>query len=169
MEPPIYKAEILTPAGTLRVAATNRGACALILPGVAKPKERVARLFALAGRGPAEHPVLEPLLAACSRYFAGKPEALEGQPVDWTLLTAFQRRVYQSARTIPPGEVRSYGWLARRIGKPGSARAVGRALATNPVPLIVPCHRVVAADGSLSGFTAGVAWKQKLLGMERLR
>jgi methylated-DNA-[protein]-cysteine S-methyltransferase len=169
MEPIIYRGEILTPAGTMRVAATDRGACALILPGVAEPKERVARLLALARLGPAEHPILEPLLAACSRYFAGKPEALEGQPVDWSLLTPFQRQVYQAARTIPPGEVRPYGWVAQRMSKPSAARAVGRALAMNPVPLLIPCHRVVAADGSLRGFTAGIAWKQKLLEMERLR
>ncbi len=91
---------------------------------------------------------------------------MEGQPVDWSLLTAFQRSVYQVACAIPPGTVRSYGWVAERLGKPRAARAVGQALAANPVPLLVPCHRVVASDGSLGGFTAGIAWKQQLLEME---
>lgn len=163
----VYKSEILTPAGTLRVAVTDRGACALILPGVAEPKVRVAKLMAAARPGPMEHPILQPLLAACSRYFTGNPDALEGQSVDWTLLSDFQRKVYQLARTIPPGKVRSYGWIAEKLGKPRAARAVGQALASNPVPLVVPCHRIIAADGSLGGFTGGLPWKNKLLEIER--
>jgi O-6-methylguanine DNA methyltransferase len=162
-----FKDEILTPAGTIQVAATDRGACALLLPGVEEPKRRVAELLAEARRGPAEHPILQALLAALSTYFAGKPEALEGQPVDWSFLTEFQQSVYQTARGIPPGEVQPYRWVAERVGKPRAARAVGQALASNPVPLIVPCHRVVASDGSLGGFTGGLAWKQRLLEMER--
>ena len=153
----------------MRVAATDRGACAIVLPGVAEPKKQVARLLAEGKRAPSEHRVLQALLAACSTYFAGKPEHLEGQPVDWSLVTDFQQRVYQAARTIPPGRVESYQWVAQRIGNPQAARAVGQALASNPVPLIVPCHRVVASDGSLGGFTAGLPWKTRLLEMEAQR
>ena len=69
--------------------------------------------------------------------------------------------------TIPPGEVASYGEVARRVGVPKGARAVGQVLACNPVPLFVPCHRVIAADGSLGGFGGGLALKRRLLNHER--
>lgn len=167
LEPTIYGVEVPTPSGTLRVAATDRGACALVLPGVVAPKRRVARILALARPGPPDHPILEPLQAACRAYFDGEARALDDQPVDWSFATPFQARVYRVARTIPPGTVRSYKWVAQQAGSPRGARAVGRALAANPVPLVVPCHRVVASNGSLGGFTAGLAWKRKLLALER--
>ncbi|MFQ5893667.1 MAG: methylated-DNA--[protein]-cysteine S-methyltransferase [Nitrospinota bacterium] len=166
MEPIIYHAEIPTSTGTLQIAATDRGACALVLPEVEEPKARVARLLSRARPGPADHPILLALLNAGSRYFNGEPEAFEGLPVDWSFVTAFQKRVYAVARTIPSGEVRSYGWVATHMGRPGAARAVGQALAANPVPLVVPCHRVVATDGSLGGYSAGIPFKRKLLALE---
>ncbi|HSJ33521.1 MAG TPA: methylated-DNA--[protein]-cysteine S-methyltransferase [Acidimicrobiia bacterium] len=88
------------------------------------------------------------------------PRALEeGRPGDLPLdlrtVTEFRRQVLQVAATIPRGEVRSYGWLARRIGKPQATRAVGSAMATNPVPLIVPCHRVVRSDGHIGAYSLG--------------
>lgn len=88
------------------------------------------------------------------------PRALEeGRPGDLPLdlraVTPFRRRVLDTAATIPKGEVRSYGWLARRIGKPQASRAVGSAMATNPVPLIVPCHRVVRSDGHIGAYSLG--------------
>lgn len=88
------------------------------------------------------------------------PRALEqGRPGDLPLdldrVTPFRRRVLEEAGTIPRGEVRSYGWLARRLGKAGAARAVGSAMATNPVPLIIPCHRVVRSDGHIGAYSLG--------------
>lgn len=82
----------------------------------------------------------------------GRPGDL---PLDLTGVTPFRRRVMEAAATIPRGEVRSYGWLARRVGRPQASRAVGSAMATNPVPLIVPCHRVVRADGRLGAYSLG--------------
>lgn len=82
----------------------------------------------------------------------GRPGDL---PLDLTAVTPFRRRVLEQATTIPRGEVRSYGWLARHVGKPGAARAVGSAMATNPVPLIVPCHRVVRSDGHIGAYSLG--------------
>lgn len=81
-------------------------------------------------------------------------------------LSVFQRRVLKLCARIRPGSVRTYGWLATTLGCPNSARAVGQALAANPVPLLVPCHRVVGAGGLLGGFTGGLAWKEFLLGRE---
>lgn len=83
---------------------------------------------------------------------AGKPGDL---PLDLSSVTPFRRRVLVQATTIPRGEVRSYGWLAHHIGKPGAARAVGSAMAGNPVPLIVPCHRVVRSDGHIGAYSLG--------------
>lgn len=98
--------------------------------------------------------------------FAGK-----SQPMQLKLLmvgTAFQHSVWQILLKIPAGEVLSYGEVARRIGSPKAARAVGTACGANPIPLLVPCHRVVASDGSLGGFGGGLKIKQKLLDAESM-
>jgi methylated-DNA-[protein]-cysteine S-methyltransferase len=100
-------------------------------------------------------------------YFSGQRASFD-LPLDLRSMTAFQRAVLSSIQEIPAGATISYGGLARRIGKPGSARAVGRALGSNPVPIIIPCHRVLAADGSLGGYSGrgGVGTKQALLELE---
>ncbi len=100
-----------------------------------------------------------------SAYFAGKlrsfdlPLVLEGTP--------FQTAVWQALRAIPYGAVVSYGEIARRIGKPKAARAVGAANRRNPLPIVVPCHRVIGSDGSLTGFGGGLSVKKALLDLER--
>jgi methylated-DNA-[protein]-cysteine S-methyltransferase len=98
---------------------------------------------------------------------AGGPAKLESVDVDLEACESFDRRVYALTRAIPAGETRTYGELARRLGEP-DARAVGAALARNPVPIIVPCHRVIAADGGLRGFSApgGIETKRRLLEIE---
>jgi methylated-DNA-[protein]-cysteine S-methyltransferase len=97
----------------------------------------------------------------------GEPADLASVPLDLGRAEPFDRRVYALAREIPAGETRTYGELARQLGEP-DARAVGAALARNPVPLVVPCHRVIAADGDLRGFSApgGIATKRRLLQIE---
>ncbi len=105
-------------------------------------------------------------------YFAGEPVDFRREPaVALDPAGSFVRTVLQTCRKIPAGETTTYGELAVRIGHPGAARAVGSALAQNPVPLIVPCHRVLRTDGSLGGFSApgGLTTKQKLLDHERPR
>lgn len=97
---------------------------------------------------------------------------LAGQRRDFTLPveakgTAFQQVVWSSLQRIPFGQTRSYGEIAADIGRPGAARAVGRANGTNPVCLVVPCHRVVGADGSLTGFAFGATLKRRLLELEQ--
>lgn len=79
----------------------------------------------------------------------------------------FDRRVWAAAREIPYGDVITYGELAAQIGKPGAARAVGQALGRNPIPVIVPCHRILRANGELGGFGCGLHWKVKLLELEK--
>ncbi|KUI26295.1 cysteine methyltransferase [Mycobacterium sp. IS-1742] len=81
--------------------------------------------------------------------------------------TAFQRRVWEALTTIPYGETRSYGEIARQIGAPGASRAVGLANGHNPIGIIVPCHRVIGSNGSLTGYGGGIERKRMLLGMEK--
>lgn len=95
----------------------------------------------------------------------GKPS---GVPIDWRGQTEFQRAVLEATRTIPPGEVRPYGWVARQIGRPAAVRAVGSALGQNPVPVLVACHRVIRSDGSLGQYRFGPTMKQSLLEAEGL-
>lgn len=87
-------------------------------------------------------------------------------PVDWSAGTTFQRKVWKAITKIPYGRLRSYQWVAVRVGGKQYARAVGMALGANPVPIVVPCHRIVAHDGSLGGFSCGLPLKRRLLKLE---
>jgi methylated-DNA-[protein]-cysteine S-methyltransferase len=112
-------------------------------------------------------PLAGGLVRQVRRYFEGRLSMFDLE-LDWSGATEFQRRVWKALVKIPYGETLTYGELARRIGRPGVARAVGRAVGANPIPLIVPCHRVVAAGGGLGGYSApgGVAVKRRLLDFE---
>ena len=158
-----------TPIGTCALVWGPGGIRAVNLPEATErqTRERVAR----------EHPSvreMEPpdrirqVAASVARLVEGGSEGLAEVPLDWGGVTPFQRRVYEAAREIPPGETRSYGELAMRMGSPGGARAVGHALGRNPFVLVVPCHRVLAANGGLGGFSAhgGVRTKRRLLDIE---
>ena len=106
------------------------------------------------------------LEARLERYFRGEDAPLDDElDLDGT---DFQRRAWEAARAIPRGETRSYGWIASAIGRPGAARAVGQAMRANPVPFIVPCHRVVGSGGAMRGYGGpdGVDMKMRLLAME---
>ena len=99
-------------------------------------------------------------------YFAGVIVDFREVPLDWAGGTPFQRAVWTAARDLPWGQTVSYGELARRIGTPGAARAVGAALGANPTAIVVPCHRVLAASAALGGFSSGLDWKRRLLTLE---
>ncbi len=98
-------------------------------------------------------------------YFSGGRVDFSDK-LDLSVVTDFQAKVYETSQLIPYGETRSYGWVAAQMNNPGAARAVGQALGRNPLPIIVPCHRVVADDGGLGGFTGGLETKRRLLNME---
>lgn len=98
-------------------------------------------------------------------YFAGERTRFD-LPLDLSELTEFQRRVLKGARRLGHGEVASYGELARGIGRPRAARAVGNALGRNPVAIVIPCHRVIRSDGGLGGYGGGVEYKEQLLRLE---
>lgn len=112
--------------------------------------------------GPPAPPLAGPLAVALHGYLHGVPLP-DDLPVSLTGLSAFTRAVLLACRAIPYGETRSYGELAASLGRPTAARAVGGALGRNPVPLVIPCHRVVGHAGDLTGFTGGLHWKRALL------
>lgn len=145
-----------SPIGVLTLTASEVG-----LSGVRFPEEGV--LLDETGRRPE-------LFAAAIRqldeYFAGVRSAFE-LPLDMEAGTAFQRSVWEEVATIPYGTTISYRELARRIGRPGHIRAAGGANARNPLPVVVACHRVIGADGSLTGYGGGLDRKRVLLELER--
>ncbi len=98
-------------------------------------------------------------------YFSGCKAAFPDE-LDLSRATAFQREVWGVVRLIPYGKTKSYSWVAKQVGKPSVVRAVGQALARNPLPVIVPCHRVVTNSGKLGGYSGGVEMKRKLLQLE---
>jgi methylated-DNA-[protein]-cysteine S-methyltransferase len=110
---------------------------------------------------------LAPIARQLSDYFDGTRANFD-LPVDLSRVTSFQLSVLQAARTIPTGTVWTYGQVARAIGKPRAGQAVGQALGRNPVPIVIPCHRVIAADGSLGGYSGGggLVSKRLLLNLE---
>jgi len=152
------------PLGTVFVAFNERGVSFLDL--AATPEEFAAHFEQRFGRPvlPTGDPPARLLGALDRALAAGRPGSLL---LDLDSVTPFQAAVLHKTAEIPAGEVRPYGWVAREIGKPGSGRAVGTALATNPVPLIVPCHRVVRSDGRFGRYSLGEeANKRRLLEAE---
>jgi O-6-methylguanine DNA methyltransferase len=107
------------------------------------------------------------LIHAVARFF--KTWSLDESRTDISALTTFEQAALRKAAQIPPGEVRSYSWIAREIGKPLAARAVGQAMARNPIALLYPCHRVVDASGSLHNYGYGIELKARILQMEGYR
>lgn len=105
------------------------------------------------------------LIQRCRIYFGGHRVTFPDQ-LDLSGATTFQRQVWEITRLIPYGETRSYAWVAEQIGQPRAVRAVGQALGKNPLPIIIPCHRVIASDGKLGGFSGGVEMKKRLLSLE---
>ncbi len=116
-------------------------------------------------------PVAQQAIAGVRRLLEGEREDLSAIPVDLSPLAEFECRVLEATRRIPCGETRTYGEIAAALGAPGAARAVGRALGRNPVPIVIPCHRVLAASGRSGGFSApgGVTTKMKMLRIECAR
>ena len=156
---------VICPMGRLLVAATEKGVCAVKIGGrEAGLVSDLRKEF----RGADLHqddPMLGDWVEALSRHLAGSLPELD-LPLD-IRATAFQRQVWEHLKTIPYGETRSYQQVASELGRPGGARAVGRACAANPVAVVVPCHRVVRRDGGLGGYRWGMERKAALLAQER--
>jgi methylated-DNA-[protein]-cysteine S-methyltransferase len=157
-----------TALGPIGLAWSSRGLVRLSLPD--RSREATLRRLGAAGGPEAEVPdMLVPTVEALRRYAEGAPEALAQVPVDLSgVADQFRLAIYAAARALGYGETTTYGELAARAGYPGLAREAGVALGTNPVPLVVPCHRILAAGGKPGGFSApgGTATKLRLLALE---
>lgn len=113
-------------------------------------------------------PLLADALNLFERYFRGE-QVQWSIPMDLSGGSDFDRKVWTAIEEIPYGGIRTYKWVAEKIGKPGATRAVGSALARNPIPVIIPCHRVIRSDGGLGGFSGGIEWKVNLLALEGIK
>jgi O-6-methylguanine DNA methyltransferase len=148
---------IPSPLGPLYVATSAKGLCSVDF-GVSEAdfKKRLDPL-ARTERNPA---ALAPIAEQLQAYFAGTRLRFDAS-LDLDQLTPFQASVLQTARRIPRGSVWTYGQVARTLGKPQASRAVGQALGRNPVPIVIPCHRVIASDGGLGGYSGGGGLESK--------
>jgi len=133
----------------------------------AATRQRLTALAPTAAEAPAP-PAVAAAIELIVAHVRGEPAALETIDLDMDGVPAFHRQVYEAARRIPRGHTVSYGELARALGKPGAARAIGQAMGANPFPIVVPCHRVLAAHRAAGGFSAhgGVETKARLLAAE---
>ncbi|MEU1707337.1 methylated-DNA--[protein]-cysteine S-methyltransferase [Streptomyces sp. NPDC005706] len=159
-----------TGIGPLMLAATREGLVNVVFHATDQVRERsLERLTARMGAEPVEDP-RSPLLGEAIRqleaYLAGTRHDFD-LPLDWSLISGFNRQVLRElASSVPYGTVVGYGDLAGRVGQPGGAQAVGAAMGANPLPVVVPCHRVVESDGGIGGFGGGLETKRKLLALE---
>ena len=161
----VYYTTMQSPVGPLLLAATERGLVRVAFGGSADAlraelaRRRVARPLVRSDDALAE-PARQ-----LEEYFAGRRRVFDLEP-DLRFATPFQRLVLGAASSIPAGAVSTYGDIARSIGQPGASRAVGQALGHNPVPIVIPCHRVLAGGGGMGGYTGGLEIKKRLLAIE---
>jgi methylated-DNA-[protein]-cysteine S-methyltransferase len=149
-----------SPVGRLKMVASDKGLTAILWEND-DPKR--VRLGPLTERP--DHPILIETERQLGEYFAGRLQSFS-VPLDFHG-TDFQKQIWAALLTIPFGETRSYGEIARAIGRPSASRAVGAANGRNPISIIAPCHRVLGSNGALIGFAGGLAAKDLLLGHER--
>src|SRR5436305_2428383 len=156
-----------SPLGPLLVAATPRGLACISYSQFRSEDETLERLAArLSPRVVGAPARRDDARRQLDEYFSGRLAEFS-LPIDWSLVGDFGRRVLGRTAEIPYGSVSTYGDVARAIGSPRAARATGNALGANPMPIVVPCHRVVASGGKLGGYTGGIERKQHLLTLER--
>lgn len=161
-----------TAIGTCAIAWSPAGVLRFALP---EPDPDATRTYILRRHRTYEIQEAEPtpdmaaIIEKIRAHLIGELDDLSEIPLDIATLNDFDRAVYAITRAIAPGHTLTYGTVANRIGAPGGAQAVGQSLGRNPIPLIVPCHRVLAADNALTGFSApgGLTTKQRLLEIER--
>lgn len=153
-----------TEFGWMAIVASDRGLCRLTLPQPAADKALVLITDYLP-KAAANTGSFRDLVFRLERYFEGENVDFQDE-LDLRNGTKFQQDVWRLTCSIPYGQTKTYGWVANELGRPGSVRAVGQALARNPLPIIVPCHRVVGSGGSLGGYSGGLEMKRKLLELE---
>lgn len=156
----MLRAFIHTADGTFEAGFSERGLARMRFPSAEAPAS-----------------LCEPLQPRVERWRILTEEALRSAlqgrspgilpPIDLSSGSPFQQSVWQALTAIPPGKTRTYGELAALLDRPGAARAVGQACGANPIPVLIPCHRVLASQGRLGGFSGGLEWKRRLLQRER--
>ena len=157
--------EIDSPVGKLMLAATPRGLVRITFP-VEEPETVLEQLATKVSPRILESPArLDHVRRELDRYFEGRLQQFD-LPLDWQLTRGFYRKVLRATARIPYGKTRSYGEMAKRAGSPRAVRATGTALGSNPLPIIVPCHRVLRSGGALGGYGGGLEVKQALLELE---
>jgi methylated-DNA-[protein]-cysteine S-methyltransferase len=161
----LFYSAFKTATGWVGILGSSAGLIRTTLPEPSE-KEAVSLLGDNLSKANLSPQCFEDLIKRFQSYFSGRRVNFPDK-LDLSEATSFQREVWEAARQIPYGQTRSYVWVARQIGKPGAARAVGQALGRNPLPIIIPCHRVVASNGSLGGFSGGLEIKRFLLELER--
>ena len=155
-----------TPLGWAGVLASEQGIRRIILPRKNKSLvQRALRVEARGLTGTNRVVFLDKAVHALRHYFSGERVSFD-LPLDLRYYTQFQKDVWKATTRISHGRTRSYGWVAKQIGRPRAMRAVGQALGANPLPIMIPCHRVIGATGSLRGFSDGLTMKKKLLDLE---
>jgi len=154
-----------SPWGWMGISETSKGIDAISLPKRSRwsvqSELRTANAPLTAGRSRRLHEARRQLLA----YLAGNRNTFD-VPIDLSRGTPFRRQVWRVLQRVPYGKLRSYQWIAARVGGRRYARAVGGAVGANPLPIVIPCHRIVAQDASLGGFSGGLPMKRKLLTLE---
>lgn len=158
-----FYSEADTEIGRLCIACSAGGITA-ICPAAARRKEFGERYAKRFGVAPEPGEIPESYRRAVVRAAAGCD--YDPVAVDLSGLTAFQLKVLKTLQQVPRGQVRTYSWLARKVGKPAAARAVGNAMARNPIPLLLPCHRIVPASGGVGNYGLGIPHKRELLQRE---
>ena len=158
-----------TALGQCGIAWSEAGVVGVQLPEASESaaRARLQRRHPQAAEA-APPPSVRAAMAGVVRLLAGEPEDLQSVTLDFAGLPELHQRIYAVVRAIPPGKTLTYGEVARAVGEPRAAQAVGQAMGRNPCPIIMPCHRVLGADGKMGGFTApgGVATKRRLLEIE---
>jgi AraC family transcriptional regulator of adaptative response/methylated-DNA-[protein]-cysteine methyltransferase len=165
-KPTLHTTRIETPLGTMIAAATGRGVCMLEYADSRHLESESRQLAAAFGVAPAEgkNPHLDTLCRQLDEYFAGERREFD-IPLD-PVGTPFQKEVWEALRRIPYGRTITYGRQAAIIGRPSATRAVANANGRNKISIVLPCHRVIGADGSLTGYGGGMERKKKLLELE---
>jgi methylated-DNA-[protein]-cysteine S-methyltransferase len=160
MSQPIHVSKTMaSPVGILTLVASDKGLAAILWEN-----DRPGRVRLNIARQDRKHPVLLETERQLQEYFAGTRKAFK-LPLDFHG-TDFQKRVWKALLGIPFGETRSYAQIARQVGKPRAVRAVGAANGRNPISIVAPCHRVIGANGKLTGFAGGLDAKARLLALE---
>ena len=155
-----------SPFGPVFIAETIRGLCFVSLSKISETKFQSLLKKRFRKDAIRDDRKLKNVIHELSSYFNGQRVSFKSI-LDLSIGTEFQRKVWKKVSEIPYGELRSYKWIADEIGNPNAVRAVGNAVGKNPVPPIIPCHRVIRSDGKLGGFSSGIALKKWLLKLEK--